>query len=116
MSSSSSWSWNWNEGSWASHGRAWQTNDWWQADTGGTGEFENRGRARTGPPQHKHHKFPPEQVLRCPWPGPRNVTFPVKGEEWDWDYTRDYCEDCGLVSSLAKFSNVTCHSCLKGNT
>jgi hypothetical protein len=42
-------------------------------------------------------KYPADQVLRMPWPGPRQDTFPAKGEPGDWQSTVQAAADIGLV-------------------
>lgn len=50
--------------------------------------------------RHRQHKYADEEVLRCPWPGPRMTTFPKKGEPGSWAEVVDEAEAWGLAQSL----------------
>ena len=70
--------------------------------------FGKGAAAGTGAPKGKaqQHKYPPDQVLRMPWPGTRMDTFPLQGQPGDWKSTLQAAEDLGLALVLT--SSVLC--------
>ena len=43
--------------------------------------------------------YPPEQILRMPWPGRCEDTFPAAGKLGDWHSTVQAATDLGLVGT-----------------
>lgn len=72
-----------------------------RAPSSGKGTAAGEGAAQG---KAQQHKYPPEQVLRMPWPGTRMDTFPPVGQPGDWKSTLQAAEDLGLAPVLT--SNI----------
>ena len=48
----------------------------------------------------QHERFSDEEVLRCTWPGPRNKTFPPKGDDLDFQWATEYASSVNLATPL----------------
>ena len=106
-------SWNrsgWGSQSWGSQSWNWQPAEPRGRARGRQGKGHGRAKAedtsssgsqepKTQPKlqRHEKHKYADEEVLRCPWPGPRMTTFAKKGKPGNWAEVADEAETLGLV-------------------
>lgn len=77
-------------------------------DTSSSGSQEPKTQPKLQ--RHEKHKYADEEVLRCPWPGPRMTTFAKKGEPGNWAEVADEAETLGLVRPSVFYKAVQTES------
>jgi hypothetical protein len=92
---------NWSEPADRDSGRAWRESA--DRDSGRAFAEEPEPPARKEWVRGAEERHPDNEVLRCPWPGPFTTTFPKKGEENDWNSTKEFAKGLGLATQLHYF-------------
>jgi hypothetical protein len=108
---------NWGEG-WDSSqtwDNSWQSSYPWQGWPASQPSYQQHSSSQShgeppaatpqGRSRGRHERYPDDQVLRCTWPGPRNQTFPPKGDDMDFQWATEYASAVNLATWLIYFFN-----------